>query len=264
MLKAILYYILVIAEYIVTLIIGGLAVGFYVAIAMQTGYYKSHQAALESAGTVVIVSFTVLSGLIVWCTFSHYKFSKFSLGKVVPQAKWKAMTYLTLPILGITMAYYAILNLLHIDFMPKEMTQMNFLTFLPFAIVGSFISGYVFYGAIQEELIRCGKKFWVQTLTLCIMMLPLCLLTESATGNVMYYTVLGMASTVYGCWAYQLTRSSIVLYAVYLIPNLVPSIITSTPLCIALIIVGIAMLIAGEIWLKKHKDSIIAEEDEDE
>lgn len=264
MLKAILYYILVIAEYIVTLIIGGLAVGFFVAVAMQAGYYKSHQAALENAGTVVIVSFTVLTALIVWFTFSHYKFSKFSLGKVVPQAKWKAMTYLTLPILGITMAYYAMLNLLHIDFMPKEVTQLNFLTILPLAIVGSFISGYVFYGAIQEELIRCGKKLWMQTLTLCIMMLPLCLLTESATGNVMYYTVLGMVSTVYGCWAYQLTRSSTVLFAVYLIPNLVPSVMTSTPLCIALIIVGIAMTLGGGIWLKKHKDSIIAEEDEDE
>ena len=254
MLKAILYYILLIAEYMITLIIGGLAVGFYVSIAIQTGYYKSHQAALESAGTMIIISFTVLAGLIVWLTFSHYKFSKLSLGKVVPQAKWKAMTYLTLPILGITMAYYAILNLLHIDFMPKEMTQMNFLTLLPFAIVGSFISAYVFYGAIQE----------VQTLTLCIMMLPLCLLTESATGNVMYYTVLGMVSTVYGCWAYQLTRSSIVLYAVYLIPNLVSSVLTSTPLCYALILVGIAMTLGGGMWLKKHKDSIIAEEDEDE
>ena len=264
MLKAILYYILLIAEYMITLIIGGLAVGFYVSIAIQTGYYKSHQAALESAGTMIIISFTVLAGLIVWLTFSHYKFSKFSLGKVVPQAKWKAMTYLTLPILGITMAYYAILNLQHIDFMPKEMTQMNFLTILPFAIVGSFISAYVFYGAIQEELIRCGKKLWVQTLTLCIMMLPLCLLTESATGNVMYYTVLGMVSTVYGCWAYQLTRSSIVLYAVYLIPNLVPSVLTSTPICFALILVGIAMTLGGGMWLKKHKDSIIAEEDEDE
>ena len=41
MLKAILYYILVIAEYMITLIIGGLAVGFYVSIAIQTGYYKS-------------------------------------------------------------------------------------------------------------------------------------------------------------------------------------------------------------------------------
>ena len=264
MLKAILYYILLIAEYMITLIIGGLAVGFFVAVAMQTGYYKSHQAALESAGTVIIVSFTVLSALIVWLTFNHYKFSKFSLGKVVPQAKWKAMTYLTLPILGVTMTYYAMLNLLHIDFMPKEVTQMNFLTFLPLAIVGSFISGYVFYGAIQEELIRCGKKFWVQMLTLCIMMLPLCLLTESATGNVMFYTVLGMVSTVYGCWAYQLTRSSTVLIVVYLIPNLVPSIITSTPLCFALIIVGIAMTLGGGIWLKKHKDTIIAEEDEDE
>ena len=84
MLKAILYYILVIAEYMITLIIGGLAVGFYVSIAIQTGYYKSHQAALESAGTMIIISFTVLAGLIVWLTFSHYKFSKFSLGKVVP------------------------------------------------------------------------------------------------------------------------------------------------------------------------------------
>ena len=262
MLKAILYYILLIAEFMITLIIGGLAVGFYIAVAMKTDYYKTHQAAIEQAANPIVICFTVLAGLIVWLTFSHYKFSKFSLGKVEPAAKWKAMILSTLPILGITMAYYGLMNLLHIDFMPKEMTQMSFITIVPFALVGSFLSAYVFYGAIQEELIRNGKKLWVQILTLCIMMLPMCLLEESSTGNFVYFTILGLVSTIYGCWIYGKIRSTIVLFVVYLIPNLVPIAISSIPLCIILIIVGIALAIGGGMMLNKNLPEILTNEDE--
>ena len=126
------------------------------------------------------------------CTFGHYKFSRFSLGKVIPAAKWKAMTICTIPIVGITMVFYSIMNLFHLDFLPKQMMEISYLGFLPYNIIGSFISAYIFFGAIQEELIRCGKKRWVQLLTLSIMMLPACMMSVTTSGDInVDLTVLG-------------------------------------------------------------------------
>lgn len=265
MLKAILYYILLIAEFVVTLIIAGLATGVYFAFAAQNGTNYPHQTDIERIAIPMVAFFTLLSGLFVWFTFSHYKFSKFSLGKVQPAAKWKAMLYATLPILGFTLAFYASMNLFHIDFMPKEITQMTFVTWLPSALVGSFFSAYVFYGAIQEELIRCGKKLWVQMLTLCLMMLPACLMVVTKNGDISaHFTILGMISTIYACWVYQKTRSTIVLLVVYFIPNLTPSAITSTPLCIILLAVGAIMTISSWIILQKNMPKMLLSEDENE
>lgn len=264
MLKAILYYILLIAEFVVTLIIGGLAVGFYIAAAMNTNYYKTHQDAIEQAANPIVIIFTVLAGLIVWLTFSHYKFSKFSLGKVQPAAKWMAMLHFTLPILGFTLTFYGMSHLFHINFMPKEMTQMNFLTILPFAIVGSFLSAYVFYGAIQEELIRSGKKLWVQMLTLCIMMIPACMMVAVDGDFSVHFTILGMITTLYSCWAYSKTRSTIVLFVAYLIPNLVPSSLTPTPVSIAFLIIGIPLTLYGSVSLLKKMPQLLLTENDHE
>ena len=172
MLKAILYYILFLAEYLITIFLGGFLVGLYMAMNMDSGSHSQQIGALKESVYPFIIVIGFLGILIVWFTFGHYKFSKFSLGKVIPAAKWKAMTICTMPILGFTMVFYSIMNLFHLDFLPKQMMDISYLGFLPFNINGSFISAYIFFGAIQEELIRCGKKSWVQLLTLSIMMLP--------------------------------------------------------------------------------------------
>lgn len=158
MLKAILYYILFLAEYLSTIFLGEFLVGLYMAMNMPSGSHSQQIEGLEESIYPFMIVIGFLGILIVWFTFGHYKFSRFSLGKVVPAAKWKAMTICTIPIVGITMVFYSIMNLFHLDFLPKQMMEMSYLGFLPFNINGSFISAYIFFGAIQEELIRCGKR----------------------------------------------------------------------------------------------------------
>lgn len=264
MLKAILYYILLIAEFVFTLLVSGFAVGLYLAVNSEKEPITDKTTFINDS-MCIAVCVSVLSMLIVWFTFYKAKFSKFSFGKVAPKARWKTSLFSCLPLFGFTLAYYAAMNLLHIHFLPKEMTEMNYLTFIPYAIVGSFFSAYVFYGAIQEELIRCKKKKWVQLLTLCLMMFPASVLTVSEEGNISweYLGILGTLSTCYGFWIYGKTRSTIILFLVYFTSNLAPSKIESTPLAILLTVIGLAITLLGFIVLDKelpHK--ITLEKDE--
>ena len=265
MLKAILYYILLIAEFFVTLAIGGFLLGLYLSFCFQKEEISS-KTALISESTPVVTAFCILSMLVVWFTFHKAKFSKFTLGKVRREAKWQAMLYASLPIFGFTMAYYAMMSLFHIHFLPKELTDMSFIASLPFILVGSFFSAYVFYGAIQEELIRCGKKKWVQLLTLCIMMLPACVLTVSSEGDVSveHFGVPGILSTCYAFWVYGKTRSTIVLFVVYIMSNLVPYQLALAPLPISIIcaILGLVIMVYGYFQLKR-KFSLTINQDED-
>ncbi len=259
MLKAILYYLLLIAEFLITIIIGGSLVGIYMAIGETKGYL-SNEKAFANEISPILIGMSFLSMFLVWFTFGHYKFSKFSLGKVNPVNKWKAMLYTCLPMFGITLAYTAAINLFHIDFLPKEMAQMEYTHYLPFAIIGSFFSAYVFYGAIQEELIRSGKKKWVQLLTLCLMLLPACIMSVTETGDFSIdLTFLGFISTVYGCWMYGKTRSTILLFVIYFTSNIIPFNIPSTPLCIVLIVVGIIMAVGGFRILRDNLPQLLTE-----
>ena len=104
MLKAILYYILLIAEFIVTLFVGGIALSFYIIYKTKQGAITNEAAFLNDASPVIIL-FSLLSMVIVWFTFYKAKFSKFTLGKVLPVTKWKAMLYTSLPMVGFTLAY---------------------------------------------------------------------------------------------------------------------------------------------------------------
>ena len=265
MLKAILYYILLIAEFLITIILSGVVMGLYMSVVMKTGYYAKNEQALENVALPFITGFLLVAMLVIWGTFGYYKFSKFSLGKVRPAAKWKTMLYTTLPIFGFTLAFYATMNLSHIKFLPKEMLEMKYTTFLPYAFFGSFMSAYVFYGAIQEELIKSGKKLWVQMLTLCLMMLPACIMVVTTDGGVsMHFTLLGIITTLYCCWTYEKTRSSITLFVVYLLPNLIPYTIESMPVNIILLVVGIAITIYGGITVQKKIPEMLEEKDEDE
>lgn len=265
MLKAILYYLLLIAEFLITIILCGLVVGMYMSVAMNTGYYDQKEQAFENATFPIMVGFLLVSIFIIWGTFGYYKFSKFSLGKVRPAAKWKTMLYTTLPIFGFTLAFYTAMELFHINFLPKEMIEMKYTIFLPYAFLGSFLSAYVFYGAIQEELIKSGKKLWMQMLTLCIMMLPACVMVVTSEGDISFhFTIIGMVSTLYACWVYEKTRSTIILLVVYLFPNFIPFTTGSVPLSIALLVVGITLTIYGGITVQKKLPEMLEEEDEDE
>ena len=78
---------------------------------------------------------------------------------------------------------------------------------ISFNINGSFISAYIFFGAIQEELIRCGKKRWVQLLTLSIMMLPASMMSVTPRGDInVDLTVRGFITLCYCSWIYGKTR----------------------------------------------------------
>lgn len=261
MLKAILYYLLLIAEFVITLFIGAFALGLYLAFFTEKERLADKSSILSDA-YLTIMGFSVLGMLIVWFTFYKSKFSKFTLGKVLPSAKWKTMLYSSLPLLGFTMAYYAILNLFQIHFLPKTITEMGFLRFIPFAVVGSFFNAYVFYGAIQEELIKSGKKKWVQLLTLCLMMLPACTMTVSEEGNISWehLGIMGIISTCYSFWIYGKTRSTIILFVVYFVSNLVPSHIESAPMSIGLMVIGVLLIIYGMLTLRKELPEMIEED----
>ena len=96
------------------------------------------------------------------------------------------------------------------------------------------------------------------------MMLPMCLLTISEENNLRweYLTLLGLISTCYGFWIYGKTRSSILLFAIYFVSNLVPTQIKSEPLTIVLIIIGLAMTVWGYINLRKKMPQILMNEEE--
>ena len=174
------------------------------------------------------------------------------------------MTICTMPILGFTMVFYSIMNLFHLDFLPKQMMDISYLGFLPFNINGSFISAYIFFGAIQEELIRCGKKSWVQLLTLSIMMLPASMMSVTPSGDInVDLTVLGFITLCYCSWIYGKTRSTIILFVLYFVSNLVPFHFESKVLGILLLIAGAALTIGGLAALsRKLPEMLVKDENE--
>jgi hypothetical protein len=134
------------------------------------------------------------------------------------------MLYGSMPMLGFIIAYYALMSYLGIHFMPKEMSQFGFFQLLPLMLVGTFISAYVFYGAILEELLKSGKKKWVVLLVYLLMIMPTTLTAGSGEGMALwiFYVLAALPCTLYGFWLYCKTRSSIVIFAVYLISNMIP------------------------------------------
>lgn len=264
MLKAILYYILLIAEFIITIFAGGFAVGIYIALCMDKNQFTDKDKIVTELSPVM-TGICIMSMLIIWLTFYKAKFSKFTLGKVIPSKKWKTMLFTSLPMVGITLFYYTLMNLFQIQLMPKEMGEIGYLMFIPFALFGSFITAYIFYGAIQEELIRCGKKPWVQLLTLCIMILPLCAFSILRDNHISweYLAILALICMCYCVWLYGKTRSSIILFVVYIASNLVPYLTEklSLPVALLLLAIGLALTICGTIGLRKYLPEMI-EKDE--
>ncbi len=138
------------------------------------------------------------------------------------------MTICTMPILGFTMVFYSIMNLFHLDFLPKQMMEMSYLGFLPWNVVGSFISVYIFFGAIQEELIRCGKKRWVQSALYLHHDYASCadsMMSATPSGDInVDFTVLGFITLCYLCSSGYTARPAAPSFSfvLYFVSNLVP------------------------------------------
>ena len=168
--------------------------------------------------------------------------------------------------MGFTLAYYALMSYFDIHFIPKEMSQFGFFQFLPLMLVGSFMSAYVFYGAILEELLKSGKKKWVVLLVYLLMIMPTTLTAGSGEGMALwiFYVLAALPCTLYGFWLYCKTRSSIVIFAVYLISNMVPFNLGSNWVTILVCILGLGMMGYGFYLLKKNIEPLLIQEDEEE
>lgn len=152
MFKSILYYILMIAEFCSTMFVGGIVIGIYLAVSGKLEEVNANdQASLLKAGTPIIYVFCILAILILWFTFSKAKFSKFTLGRVNPAYKWKAMFWYTLPLFGITLMFIALFNLLDIKIYNKEIMPFDYIGMLPMILISSFISAYIIFGAITKN-----------------------------------------------------------------------------------------------------------------
>lgn len=237
MFKSILYYILMIAEFCSTMFVGGIVIGIYLAVSGKLEEVNANdQASFLKAGTPIIYVFCILAMLISWFTFSKAKFSKFTLGRVNPAYKWKAMFWYTLPLFGITLMFIALFNLLGIKIYNKEIMPLDYIGMLPMILISSFISAYIIFGAIYEELIKCGKKTWVSYLTVLVFsIIPFIATTlgQSLTWIIMMM-IWSIVQTSLLFYIYKTTRSTIVTFVACIICNLIPTDISSIPLCTAM------------------------------
>ena len=237
MFKSVLYYILMIAELCSTMFVGGIVIGIYLAVSGKLEEVNANdQAALITAGTPILYVFCILAIFILWFTFSKAKFSKFTLGRVNPAHKWKAMFWYTLPLLGTTMTFIAIFNFLRIDIYNKDIIPFGYMERLPMILIGSFISAYIIFGAIYEELIKCGKKTWVSYLAVLVFsIIPFIATTlgQSLTWIIMMM-IWSIVQTSLLFYIYKTTRSTIVAFVACIICNLIPTDISSIPLCTAM------------------------------
>ena len=107
---------------------------------------------------------------------------------------------------------------------------------LPMILIGSFISAYIIFGAICEELIKCGKKTWVSYLTVLVFsIIPFIATTlgQSLTWIIMMM-IWSIVQTSLLFYIYKTTRSTIVTFVACIICNLIPTDISSIPLCTAM------------------------------
>ena len=237
MFKSILYYILMIAEFCSTMFVGGIVIGIYLAVSGKLEEVNANdQASFLKAGTPIIYVFCILHIFFLWFTFSKAKFSKFTLGRVNPAYKWKAMFWYTLPLFGITLMFIALFNLLGIKIYNKEIMPLDYIGMLPMILISSFISAYIIFGAIYEELIKCGKKTWVSYLTVLVFsIIPFIATTlgQSLTWIIMMM-IWSIVQTSLLFYIYKTTRSTIVTFVACIICNLIPTDISSIPLCTAM------------------------------
>ena len=238
MFKSILYYILMIAEFCSTMFVGGIVMGIYLAVSGKMEEDNAiDQASILETGAPILYVFCILALLILWFTFSKAKFSKFTLGRVNPAHKWKAMFWYTLPLLGTTMTFIALFNLLGIKVYNKDIMPYDYIERLPMILIGSFISAYIIFGAIYEELIKCGKKTWVSYLAVLVFSIIPFFFTTTLSQSLTWIIMMMIWSIVQTSllfYIYKITRSTILAFVACIICNLVPTDISNIPLCFAM------------------------------
>ena len=146
------------------------------------------------------------------------------------------MFYYTTPLFGITLMFIALFNLLGIKIYNKEIMPFDYIGMLPMILIGSFISAYIIFGAIYEELIKCGKKTWVSYLTVLVFsIIPFIAttLSQSLTWIIMMM-IWSIVQTSLLFYIYKTTRSTIVTFVACIICNLIPTDISNIPLCTAM------------------------------
>ena len=146
------------------------------------------------------------------------------------------MFWYTLPLFGITLMFIALFNFLGIDIYNKDFMAFSYMERLPMILIGSFISAYIIFGAIYEELIKCGKKTWVSYLTVLVFsIIPFFASTlgQSLTWIIMMM-IWSIVQTSLLFYIYKTTRSTIVTFVACIICNLIPTDISSIPLCTAM------------------------------
>lgn len=245
-----------VAEFCITIFIGGFAMGLYFAF---SGTFDDkanlNRDELVMKGAPIMIGVFIVGMLVMWFTFYRAKFSKFTLGNIIPKRKWKAFLFFTLPLLGFTMLTDGLLSLLGIDITIHNHNLPNEWFYnIPVWLTGSFMSAYILYGAIYEELAKNGKKTWVIFLTIFLMTnIPFCLssVRETVTWIVPVF-ILGTIQEVYEFWVYQKTRSTILLFLMNLVVEAIPAYYTNNLVCIALCGVGGAFLLGGYTYLTKE------------
>lgn len=252
--KAILYYLLLIAEFIVTIFVGGFALGIYIAYTGNAKQFGDPTNSIRTEFYPLIVAFYILCMLIIWFTFYKAKFSKLTWGNIEPANRMKTSFNAVIPILGFTMLYYYAIHFFDITLSTDETEALGYFRSVPFLFVGSFLCGYVFFGAILEELIQCGKKPWVSFVTLFVMMAIISVFTyyKEGTATCIVFLVDTAISLAYGIWIYGKTRSTILLILVYFITNLVPLELHSEIAYIFMGCVGASFLTSGIINIRKQ------------
>lgn len=254
MFKAILYYLLMIAEFCITIFIGGFAMGLYLAFSGVMGSKNLSQDELVMMGAPVMMGIFVLGMLMLWFIFYKAKFSRFTLGNIDPKRKWKTFAIFTLPILGFTLCYNSLMSFLGIDMTPHNTHLPPNWEYTETAVLaGSFISAYVIFGAIAEELFKGGKKIWVIYLTLFIMsILPSSIVFfDEPISRALPVFILGIAQFTYEFWLYKKTRSTLLLFLESLVIEGIPSFYTNNLTCIALWAIGFTLMTGGYVCLKK-------------
>lgn len=263
MFKAILYYLLMVAEFCITIFIGGFAVGLYLVFAgiVDDNTNLQQEEFVNMTVAPFVIGICLVSILVLWFTFYRAKFSRFTLGNIIPKRKWKAFVFFTLPMLGFTLCYSGLLSLFGINLdtiMPYSKLYSGWLYQVPLGLTGIFISVFIIFGAIFEELAKSGKKTWVIFLTIFIMIYgPACLtFANKAVSLLAPVLIIGIIQTVYEFWVYTKTRSTILLFLMELV-ELIPSYYTNNLVCIALCGIGGAFLLGGYTYLQReYKDDL--------
>lgn len=233
------------AETIITLFIGGFAYGLYVS---ATG--KATMATAD-ANTVVrqsmpfIIALFACCVLAIWLTFHKAGFAKFSWGHVTQPHRLATTLQWSLLTAGYTLVFYALIHGMGFSLDMPEMKAFCPLALLPIIVGSSFISAFAFFGAIFRQLLHSLHNKWCAILVLTVFYLPMqitVLFGDSDSITLTLYFINAFITLGIAIKAFIKTHSTIVVFFIYLVGDLVPLDFGSNLAYIVCSILGIAML----------------------